>query len=251
MRSESEPRSTAERRVLGVFAHPDDESYGPGGTLAQCALDGHHVEILMFTCGEAGTIGPSKDLPADELCERRRRELAAACEVLGVRAHRVLGVPDRGVSMVDRRWALDQVLEAIERVRPHVVVTFHRDGVSGHPDHIAVAGFVAEAFDAAGADAPARVFEWGIPAARAQLYDRPGLRVMPDGEVRARVMPSEAAIDRKLDAIRAHATQYDFFLSMQARFDYRAASVPEVFALRRARVDLPRPVVEDLFEGLP
>jgi len=241
---------TGERRLLCVFAHPDDESYGPGGTLAQCALDGVDVHILMFTCGEAGSIGVSKVMPNDQLCAARRKEMAAACEALGVRSHRILGVPDKGVEETDEDAAVAEILGDIRRFRPQVVVTFHRDGVSAHPDHIAVTRFLDRAFVESGEDGPVRFYEWGIPQERSHLYDRPNLQPMPDAEIEARVHPSDAAIERKIEAIQAHVTQIDFYHYMQERFDYRTGSVPEFFALRRARGQRPDGVVGDLFEGI-
>src|SRR5262245_11740670 len=132
----------ATKRMLCVFAHPDDESYGPGGTIARYALEGVDVFLTMFTAGEAGSIGISKTLARDELARRRRLELAAACAALGVREHRILGVPDGGVSKVDRAWAVQEIVSDIRRYRPHVAMTFHRGGVSAHPDHIAVSHYL-------------------------------------------------------------------------------------------------------------
>jgi len=238
------------KRMLCLFAHPDDECYGPGGTIAQCALDGGDVFVTCFTAGEAGTIGISKTLSPAVLAERRRRELAAACDALGVAGHRILGVPDRGVVDVDANWAVREIVADILRHRPQVVVTFHHRGVSGHPDHIAVAGFLESAFSAAGEDGPAVYFEWGIPRRRALLYERPNLTPIEEEEIAAVVTASDDAMEQKLAAIRAHETQYDFFLGLQARFDYREMSNPEYFARRRSRATPPTGVVSDLWEGI-
>ena len=237
-------------RLLCVFAHPDDESYGPGATLAQCAMDGVDVHILMFTCGEAGTIGVSKDMPDDELCAARRVEMGVACEALGVKSWRILGVPDKGVADTDEDAAVGEILADIETFRPQVVLTFHREGVSSHPDHIAVTRFLDRAFVEAGDGGPQRFFEWGIPRARSHLYDRPNLKPMPDEEIACSVHPSDEAIERKIAAIEAHVTQVAFYHWMQERFDYRTGSVPEFFALRRTRGEPPGGLLGGLFEGV-
>jgi LmbE family N-acetylglucosaminyl deacetylase len=236
--------------LLCVFAHPDDECYGPGGTIAQCALDGVDVFVTTFTAGEAGTIGISKSLARDELARRRRLELAAACRELGVAEHRVLGAPDRGVAGVDPVWAVNEILTDVHRYRPQVVLTFHHRGVSGHPDHIAVANFLERACEEAGEAGPVRSYEWGIPASKAPLYQRPNLDPLAEHEIAAWVPISSAAMDRKLAAIRAHETQYDFFLSLQAKFDYREVASPEHFVLRRARTAPAARVTSSLFEGI-
>lgn len=238
------------KRLLCVFAHPDDECYGPGGTIARCALDGGEVFITTFTAGEAGSIGVSKSLARDELARRRRVELAAACEALGVVGHRILDAPDGGVAGVDPTWAVGEILADIRRFRPHVAITFHRRGVSGHPDHIAVANFLDRAIAEAGDDGPVASFEWGIPRRRAPLYQRPSLAPLEDDEIAAAVAIDDQAMERKLDAIRRHQTQYEFFVSLQQKFDYRAMSSPEHFARGRSRLAPVGSPVGDLFAGI-
>lgn len=239
------------KRMLCVFAHPDDECYGPGGTIAKAALAGAEVFVTTFTAGEAGTIGISKTLAPAELARRRRSELAAACRALGVAGHRILDVPDRGVAAVDPAWAVGEITADIRRLRPQVVLTFHHRGVSGHPDHVAVAGFLERSFGLAGDDGgPLRHYEWGIPRHRVLLYERPNLVPIEDDELAAVVDVSGAAMDRKVAAIHAHETQYEFFLGLQAKFDYRVVATPEYFTLRGSRGKPPRPVVDDLWEGI-
>jgi LmbE family N-acetylglucosaminyl deacetylase len=238
------------KRLLCVFAHPDDECYGPGGTIAQLALDGAAVFVTTFTAGEAGTIGVSRSLDPVELARRRRLELAEACDALGVSGHRILDAPDRGVATVDAEWAVREILADIEHHRPQVVLTFHHLGVSGHPDHIAVAGFLDRAFARSGDGGPSAYFEFGIPRARAPLYDRPNLVPLEDEEVAAIVPVAARAMDRKVEAIRRHATQIAFFESLQEKFDYRRMSTPEHFGLRRTRLPRPAAPVADLFEGI-
>ena len=238
------------KRLLCVFAHPDDECYGPGGTIAQAVLDGAEAFVTTFTAGEAGTIGVSRTLNREELARRRRAEFAAACDALGVSARRILEAPDRGVAAVDADWAIGEILDDIRRFRPQVVLTFHHLGVSGHPDHIAVAGFLDEAFGRAGNGGPQAYFEFGIPRHKAPLYDRPNLVPLEDEEIAAVVPIRADAMERKVEAIRRHATQIEFFESLQAKFDYREVSTPEHFALRRTRVARPAAPVGDLFEGI-
>lgn len=237
-------------RLLCVFAHPDDECYGPGGTIARCALDGGDVFVTTFTAGEAGSIGISKSLGREELARRRRIELDGACRALGVRGHRILDAPDGGVAGVDAEWAVREILADMERCRPQVVLTFHHRGVSGHPDHIAVANFLDRAFAHVGDSGPLRYYEWGIPARKAPLYERPNLIPMEDNEIAACVAVEGEAMDRKLASIRAHETQFDFFLSLEKKFNYREVATPECFALRRSRGRAPAHVASNLFEGI-
>lgn len=237
--------------MLCVFAHPDDECLGPGGALAHYAMNGVEVHVLTFTCGEAGSIGVSKDMPNDELCRRRRIELKAACDALGVVSHRVLGAPDKGVTQVEPERAVGEILADIERLRPQVVLTFHHGGVSGHPDHIAVARFLDEAFDRSGDEGPLLYYQWGIPRELVPLYDRPNLVPMEAEEVAAVVEISHAAMDRKVAAIECHKTQIEFFHSLQEACDYRSVAAREFFSLQRSRLPEPDSVRSDLLAGVP
>jgi len=239
-------------KLLCVFAHPDDESYGPGGTIARCALEGVEVALLMFTCGEAGTIGVSKEIPDDELCRRRRGELAGACDALGIARHRVLGVPDRGVAAAGEEWAVAEIMREIRSFGPQVLLTFHHLGVSGHPDHIAVARYLAAAFDSVGGDGepPLKLQEFGIDPEKAPLYRRPNLVPLKSEEIDTVIDVPDEAMDRKIEAIRRHVTQYDAFLGMEQKFDYRSVTRPECFHLRKTRLPRSRGVEHSLFEGI-
>ena len=250
------------RKMLCVFAHPDDESYGPGGTIARYALEGVEVNLLMFTCGEAGSIGVSKNIPNDELCRLRTAELNAACEALGIGEHRILGVPDKGVGAMDQSRAIAEVVSDIRRFQPQVLLTFHHLGISGHPDHIAVATVLERAFEQTSGDSapPLKLYGYGIPEHKARLYQRDNLVPLKKDDVDAVIDIPDEAMDNKILAIRRHETQYDFYRSLQEKFDYRTVARPEHFHLRKTRLPrlprLPRPrpgdfeVESDLFEGI-
>ncbi|HWN82276.1 MAG TPA: PIG-L deacetylase family protein, partial [Candidatus Udaeobacter sp.] len=86
------------KRLAAVFAHPDDESFGPGGTLARYAALGVELTLVCGTRGEAGSLGHSKRYGPDLLGRIRQAELEAAVEVIGFRALHMLGYADKGVS---------------------------------------------------------------------------------------------------------------------------------------------------------
>jgi LmbE family N-acetylglucosaminyl deacetylase len=240
-----------QRTILAIFAHPDDEAYGPGGTMARYALEGASVHLLTFTCGEAGTIGVSKDLPREELCRRRTVELRGASEALGLAGCRVVGAPDRGVEETPDEEGIRTVLEEIEFVRPGVVITFHRDGVSGHPDHKAVTRFVREAFRRARPDGPRKLYEWAIPRSKVPLYGERRVYPAEEDEITTVIDVPDEAMDRKIEAIRRHETQIDFYHQLQRMFgDYRKATSEEYFVLAATRLPRPTEIETDLFEGM-
>jgi LmbE family N-acetylglucosaminyl deacetylase len=150
-------------RLLAVFAHPDDESFGPGGTLARYARQGVQVHVCTVTDGAAGSYNANGTSPGEtrSLTQVRRQELACACHILGVHLH-TLDYRDSGMEGgSDNRHpeslyqaSLDDVAcnlaRVIRRVRPHVVVTHDPTGGYLHPDHIKVNLAVQRAWDKAG-----------------------------------------------------------------------------------------------------
>lgn len=208
--------------------------------------------LLIFTCGEAGSIGISKDIPNAELCKMRTSELAEACDALGVEKHRILGVPDGKVEDADESWAVSQIVEDIRKYHPQVLVTFHHRGISGHRDHIAVADFAAKAFDAVAGDprGPQKLYEYGIQDLQARYQLQRKLYPLQDEELDATIAVPDEAMERKLEAIRRHKTQYDFFLSLSEAFDYRKVTSTEHFHLRKTRLSHPAVREYDLFSGI-
>jgi len=137
-----------DRSLLAVFAHPDDESIACGGLLAKCADAGVRITLICATHGEnnAGV----RDL---EMFERRPRELNDAAQVLGI--HDVILMDYRDGFLTWAGDLSDRLEEEIRRLRPDAVVTFGKDGLYWHPDHIAVCEATTAAVDALGADGPA------------------------------------------------------------------------------------------------
>ena len=148
---------TADRRILLVHAHPDDETIGNGATMAKYAADGVHVTLVTCTLGEEGEIilDDHAHHAADQndtLGQHRAVELADAMVALGVTDHRQLGEPgkyrDSGMMgtpdnddptcfwRADLLAATADLVAVIREVRPQVLVTYDDFGGYGHPDHI-------------------------------------------------------------------------------------------------------------------
>jgi N-acetyl-1-D-myo-inositol-2-amino-2-deoxy-alpha-D-glucopyranoside deacetylase len=180
---------TADRRLLLVHAHPDDECIGTGATMAKYVADGAHVTLVTCTLGEEGEIlvPELEHLAAnrnDALGQHRIDELADAMKALGVTDQRFLGGPGRwrdsgmmGLPTNDRSecfWQADldeavgALVAVVREVRPQVVITYNEDGGYGHPDHIQAHRVAVAAFDAA-AD-PGRYPDAGTPWQPSKLY---------------------------------------------------------------------------------
>jgi LmbE family N-acetylglucosaminyl deacetylase len=145
--------------LMAVFAHPDDESFGIGGTLARYGADPDvRVVLVCATRGEAGEISDPELATPERLGDVRERELRCACQVLEIDALHLLGYRDSGMAgtpenrdprslaMADADKVVGKVVAHIRLERPDVVVTFDEMGGYGHPDHIAIHHHAAAAF---------------------------------------------------------------------------------------------------------
>ena len=133
-------------RLLAVFAHPDDESMGMGGTLAKYAAQGVETYLVCASRGERGWFGPEEQNPGlSALGQLREKELENAVRELGIKGLYFLDYSDGEVDGAAHADAIGKIATHIRRTMPQVVVTFPPDGNYGHPDHIAVGQFKSAA----------------------------------------------------------------------------------------------------------
>lgn len=157
-------------RLLVVFAHPDDESMGMGGTLARYAAEGVETYLVCATRGEKGWFGPEGEDPGlHALGQLRTMELESAVHELGMKGLFFLDYVDGEVDQADPVEAIAKIVTHIRRVMPQVVVTFPPDGNYGHPDHIAIGQLTSAAIVCA-ADADYRDSENFAPYRVSKLY---------------------------------------------------------------------------------
>jgi LmbE family N-acetylglucosaminyl deacetylase len=122
-------------RVLGLFAHPDDEVFCVGGTIARCAAAGATTAIVSLTRGEAGQIRDATAATRRTLGAVRAAELARSGGALGVDQVTCLDLGDGRLGKRPLAAVAATARTMIARFRPDVVVTFGPDGATGHPDH--------------------------------------------------------------------------------------------------------------------
>lgn len=229
--------------ILSVWAHPDDETYLSAGVMAAARDGGQRVVCVSATAGEHGT--DDRDTwPPDRLGRVRRWEAAAAMAVLGVGEHAIRGLPDGGLLECDRdglAWAAG----LLEEVRPDTILTFGPDGMTHHTDHIAVHRWVTDAWERAGR--PARLL-YATPTVEqiarfGDLYEEWGIYMtderpagVPERDLALHVRLRGAALDRKLTALRAMATQTgDVFAHIDlATFEAEVATESFVSPVGRA-----------------
>lgn len=147
------PRPAGALRMLGVLAHPDDETLGLGAAFARYAAEGVEASLVTATSGERGRYRGVKDGPehpgSEALARIREGELRAAADVLGIRDVTLLGYGDGRLDEADPVAVVGRIAAEIRRLRPHVVLTFPPDGAYGHPDHIAISQLATAAVVAA------------------------------------------------------------------------------------------------------
>jgi len=230
-------------RVLLVHAHPDDETINNGATMAMYAALGATVTLVTCTRGEEGEvlIPELSHLAAnatDSLGQHRVTELALAMKELGVADHRFLGegvtlFRDSGMMgtepnnrpdvfwQADLEEASDLLVRIIDEVKPHVLITYDEFGGYGHPDHIQAHRVAMRAAEKSAWDIPkiywnvmpVSVIQEGIDAMKGIDSDFWGaekaedLPFAKDDSFVHALVDGNAYVEKKMSAMRAHATQ--------------------------------------------
>ena len=230
-------------RVLLVHAHPDDETINNGATMAMYAALGASVTLVTCTRGEEGEvlIPELAHLAAsatDSLGQHRITELALAMKELGVTDHRFLGegvklYRDSGMMgtepnnrpdvfwQADLEEAADLLVQVIDEVKPHVLITYDEFGGYGHPDHIQAHRVAMRAAEKSEWDIPkiywnvmpVSVIQEGIDAMKGIGSDFWGaekaedLPFAKDDSFVHALVDGNAYVDKKMNAMKAHSTQ--------------------------------------------
>ena len=208
--------------ILAVLAHPDDESFCCGGTLALLGRQGVHIEILCLTRGEAGSVSPEL-LHGTSIAALRTVELQRACQILGTQPPRFFGYHDSGFrqpsSLPNRLVDADflsvarEVRATIAEIQPDILLTFDPRGYYAHPDHIATHRIASAAFFSSASLAKPPQHLLYIMPTRAMLerFNTAGFGsfdldefALPDPIVRLDTRP---VFEQKRAAILAHQSQ--------------------------------------------
>lgn len=229
-------------RLLASLAHPDDESFGTGGTLARYAWTGATVDLICATGGEEGAADAQYLEGFGSLAERRAAELDCAAQALGLSSVTMLGYRDSGMAGTPANrhpqalaaQPLDEVVTRvtglIRQLRPHVVITFDPIGGYRHPDHIAIHQATVAAFHAAGDPAylPGEHEPWQPQKLYFQTFPRQVLRAA------VRLMPLFGKDPRRFgrngDVDLAALAEVDF--PIHARIDTLAMADARIAAAR-------------------
>lgn len=133
-------------KILYIFPHPDDESFGPAHAMSKQRRDGHEVYLLTLTKGGATRQRHKYGYSIEEMGEVRYKEMLEVEKVLNLSGMNVLDLPDSGLKKMDPRDIEKVVFDEIERLKPDVIVTYAVHGISGFHDHLIIHGIVKRVF---------------------------------------------------------------------------------------------------------
>lgn len=133
-------------KILYIFPHPDDESFGPAGVIDKQVKDGHEVHLLTLTRGEATRMRYKYGFTEDQMAVERTKELEAAGKLLNLASLKILDFKDGSLAHLDPRILEETITEHISKILPELIVTYPVHGISGHHDHLTTHAVVKSLF---------------------------------------------------------------------------------------------------------
>ncbi|HEX8091968.1 MAG TPA: PIG-L family deacetylase [Blastocatellia bacterium] len=245
----------ADRSLMCVLAHPDDETFGPGGTIAKYAREGVRVSVIIATSGQAGRTAGLCSTP-EELGRIREDEARAAGRFLGVSAIHLLGYMDGKLDEADESEVEERVARLVREERPDVVITFGPEGAGNeHRDHRSISRIATKAVAIAADPGPleGRAGQRFAPHLVRKFYYMSG-HEPPWRKMTMPFMPITTVIDisdlveTKLEAFKLHHSQQDWMPRLQEWIRANGDTEPYHRAFSTV-IDLPE-VETDLFAGL-
>jgi LmbE family N-acetylglucosaminyl deacetylase len=242
------------RALAAIFAHPDDEVFSIGGTIARYASEGVRCDLYCATDGDAGRASGVAVRSREELAARRRAELDEGARILGFASVQRGGLPDGALATSDTDALIGEIVGHLRRWRPQVVVTFGPEGApNAHRDHRAISRAATAAFFAARVPTlyPEQVADGLEPHTAARLFYLAWPDPPSGAALGARSLPITAEVDIrafitvKRESFLAHATQRDHL----ARFEELGLTATEGYHLAAGHPQ-PGPRITDLFAGL-
>jgi LmbE family N-acetylglucosaminyl deacetylase len=230
--------------ALGVWAHPDDETYLAAGLMAMAVRLGQRVVCVTATRGEEGSWDEER-WPTATMGRVREAELIRSMKILGVTEHHWLDYYDGTCAEVDLDEGTKRVRAFVEEVQPMSVFTFGPEGMTGHPDHKSISAWTTRAFHQAAPEGASLYYATGTPEweveyvprmQRFNVFMEPGTPpVTPHEEMAVDFELPEELMRLKLDAIEAHLSQNEHILKAFGQDFFRAGTSVEAFRLGARR----------------
>ena len=204
--------------ILGIWAHPDDESFCMAGILACAARNGQRTACITATKGDAGQSADEQKWPKARLAEIRTAEMAATMQILKVAKHYWLDYKDGELARSDSTKAISEIAAIIQQEQPDSIFTFCSDGITGHEDHRTIHIWTKRAIEKAGSSAAlycaveiAERYNSEINQRSDEAFniyfniDKPRLVAKDDLDIYFELPPD--VHQKKLDALRAQESQ--------------------------------------------
>jgi LmbE family N-acetylglucosaminyl deacetylase len=225
--------------LLGVWAHPDDETYLTAGLMAQAVRDGERVVCVTATRGEGGSMDEER-WPTATMATVRDAELMRCFEILGVTEHHWLDLPDIDMDTALPEDGYEKVRAIMDEVQPDTVLTFGPDGMTDHAAHKSVSEWSTRALAEAGKVGAKLHYatttpEWAdefVPIYNRFDVFRPGTPpVTPREEASIAFVLSPDLLELKLRAIEAHVSQVEAMVEAFGEDIFRRAMNEEYFRI--------------------
>ena len=224
--------------ILGVWAHPDDETYLSAGLMARAVRAGHRVVCITATRGELGSPDEERWPSGPQLAAVRTQEMETALAVLGITEHHWLDYPDGGCADVDQDEAVRRVVEVMAELQPDTVLTFGPDGMTGHDDHKAASRWATAAFEkvakpgavlAYATNTPEWLERFREPLDRFNVFMGAEPPMTPVEDLLFHIQLEGHLLEVKLDAIRSMTSQVEPLIAGLGEEFYREGMVEESF----------------------
>ncbi|HEY1332323.1 MAG TPA: PIG-L family deacetylase [Actinomycetota bacterium] len=237
--------------MLGIWAHPDDETYLTAGLMAHSVAEGSRVVCVTATRGEEGSMDEEK-WPPETMGAVREQEMMRSLAALGVREHHWLDYHDGTLAGVAPAEGIARARAFIRDVAPDSVFTFGPDGMTGHPDHKAVSSWTTQAFrEAAGPEArlyyATQTPDWAerfVPRMNQfNVFMEPGTPpVTPRDQLGLLFALPPDILELKVKAVEAHESQVEGMRTVLGDDFIRESQAEEYFVLAGIGPGLSAPV---------
>ena len=206
----AQAQAQSARPVLAVFAHGDDERI-IGPLLSRLAREGRETHLVIATDGAKGIRDFAKIPAGPGLAAIRVEEANCAATRLGVRRLHLLGLPDAGLASFAELGKLRTALAAIiDSIGPAAIITFGREGGTGHPDHRLVGDVTTQIVQGDARYANVDLLYASLPAERLRTAPRArvGVNGMTEALLTVRVLFEDRDLAAGREGFACHRTQY-------------------------------------------
>jgi LmbE family N-acetylglucosaminyl deacetylase len=226
--------------ALGIVAHPDDESFLFAGTSLKLAHEKKRMGVICATLGEKGVDRRMRKLSMKQMAKIRVQEAKTAARIIKLSFVEFFNYPDGDLEQVNFQELVAKLVKKIDQYKPKIVLTFGREGISGHKDHVAIGQAVLAAVKKSKYQ-PQEVLLASVPASSIAVFNKhlitrkihhshfkqQKLKGVPDKKL-FKVDISKYA-PQKLQALKAHESQYlpEFVLGFFQKYEcYEVIKLP-------------------------